>query len=172
MRSAFWFLPESRPTSNGIGDDGSEQEPAALAIRGGCSPELKENMLPEQRLPMRKDAKCCASSLNRNSAPGSMVLVAAICTVGKATVRRYPQRLEAAGLSWPLPADLDDVALGRRLFPPSTVASPDERCLPDWRRLNQKHLSDDRHRDFLPVALFALQKRDSMPCRDRRCSSQ
>jgi transposase len=58
--------------------------------------------------------------------------------VGKATIRRYPQRLEAAELSWPLPADLDDVALERRLFPPSPVASPDERCLPDWAAIHRE----------------------------------
>jgi hypothetical protein len=80
--------------------------------------------------------KCCASTLNRNSAPGS---IAAICTLGKATVRRYPQHLvEAAGLSWTLPADLHDVALERRRFSPSPVASPDKRCLPDWAAIYRK----------------------------------
>ena len=37
--------------------------------------------------------------------------IAAICKVAKSTVQRYLERLKAAGLSWPLPADLDDVAL-------------------------------------------------------------
>jgi transposase len=49
----------------------------------------------------------------------------------RSTVQRYLERLKAAGLSWPLPSDLDDVALERRLYPPPPVASPEERCLPD-----------------------------------------
>jgi hypothetical protein len=60
--------------------------------------------------------------------------IATICKVGKSTVQCYLERLRAAGLSRPLPADLDDVALERLLFPPPPVASPQERCLPDWRR--------------------------------------
>jgi len=57
--------------------------------------------------------------------------IAAICTVGKGTVQRYLGRLRAAGLSWPLPADLDDVVLERQMFPPLPVASSQERFLPD-----------------------------------------
>jgi DNA-binding transcriptional regulator LsrR (DeoR family) len=54
--------------------------------------------------------------------------IASICKVAKSTVQRYLERLKAAGLSWPLPSDLDDLALERRLFPrlrwrrPSNVA--------------------------------------------------
>jgi hypothetical protein len=59
----------NRDPSNGIGDDGSEQEQAAFAIPGGCSPELKKNILPEERLPLEKSANSCTSTSNRNSAP-------------------------------------------------------------------------------------------------------
>ena len=64
--------------------------------------------------------------------------IAAICTVGKGTVQRYLRRLEAAGLSWPLPAELDDVALERRLFPPPPIAPPQERPLPDCAAIHQE----------------------------------
>jgi hypothetical protein len=37
-----------------------------------------------------------------------------------------------------LPADLDDVALERRLFPPPPVASPEERCLPDCAAIHRE----------------------------------
>jgi transposase len=51
--------------------------------------------------------------------------------VGKGTVHRYLRRLESAGLSWPMPADLDDVALERCLFPPPPVVPSQERPVPD-----------------------------------------
>jgi transposase len=57
--------------------------------------------------------------------------IARICKVAKSTAQRYLERLKAAGLSWPLPADQDNVALEWRLFPPPPVASPEQRCLPD-----------------------------------------
>ena len=44
--------------------------------------------------------------------------IAKICSVGKGTVRRYLKRIAAAGLSWPLPAELDDATLEQRIFPP------------------------------------------------------
>ena len=64
--------------------------------------------------------------------------IATICAVGKGTVQRYLERLKAAGLSWPLPAELDDVALERRLFPPPPVASPEDRCLPDCATIHRE----------------------------------
>ena len=64
--------------------------------------------------------------------------VGSICKVSKSTVQRYLERLKAAGLSWPLPSDLDDVALERRLFPPPPVAPPEERCLPDCAAIHRE----------------------------------
>jgi Bacterial regulatory protein, arsR family len=64
--------------------------------------------------------------------------IAAICKVGKGTVQRYLRRLEAAGVSWPLPADLDDVALERCLFPPPPVVASQERPLPDWAAVHRE----------------------------------
>ena len=42
--------------------------------------------------------------------------IAQACAVGLGTVTTYLQRATAAGLSWPLPGDLDDAALEARLF--------------------------------------------------------
>jgi hypothetical protein len=58
--------------------------------------------------------------------------------VRRSTVQRCLERLKSAGLSWPLPADLDDVALERRLFPPPPVASPAQRCLPDCAAIHKE----------------------------------
>ena len=43
--------------------------------------------------------------------------IARACGVAKGTVAKYVERAQAAGLSWPLPADWDDAALEARLFP-------------------------------------------------------
>ena len=42
--------------------------------------------------------------------------IAQACTVGLGTVTAYLQRATAAGLTWPLPDDLDDAALEARVF--------------------------------------------------------
>ena len=43
------------------------------------------------------------------------------CQIGvaRSTIQEYLARVEAAGLSWPLPDDLTDEALDRLLFPRS-----------------------------------------------------
>jgi hypothetical protein len=64
--------------------------------------------------------------------------IASICKVSRSTVQRSLERLKAAGLSWPLPADLDDVALERRLYPPAPVASPEQRMLPDCAAIHKE----------------------------------
>ena len=57
--------------------------------------------------------------------------IARACSVGAGTVSEYLQRAANAGLSWPLPDDLDDATLEARLFakpgPPETP-----RSLPDF----------------------------------------
>jgi transposase len=64
--------------------------------------------------------------------------IGSICKVSKSTVQRYLERLKAAKLSWPLPSDLDDVALERHLFPPPPVVSPEQRCLPDCAAIHRE----------------------------------
>ena len=58
--------------------------------------------------------------------------IARSCSISHSTVGEYLQRAEAAGLSWPLPADMDEDALFRLLFP--TPAHPGAKAIPspDW----------------------------------------
>ena len=53
------------------------------------------------------------------------------------TVLRYIKRAQACGLSWPLPAELDDAELERRLFPPPRPPSV-PRPQPDWVAVNRE----------------------------------
>lgn len=62
--------------------------------------------------------------------------MAQACGVGLGTVTAYLQRARAAGLSWPIPDDLDDSALEARLFRRPTRAV--DRTLPVWADLHQE----------------------------------
>ncbi|MEO6236028.1 MAG: IS21 family transposase, partial [Vicinamibacterales bacterium] len=64
--------------------------------------------------------------------------IAQACAVGLGTVSEYLARAAAAGVVWPLPDDLDDAALERRLFArPADVAGRD-RTVPAWPALHQE----------------------------------
>ena len=64
--------------------------------------------------------------------------IAQACTVGLGTVTTYLQRVAAAGLSWPLPDDLDDAALEARVFARPAVPPARERVVPEWPQLHQE----------------------------------
>lgn len=70
--------------------------------------------------------------------------IALAAGVGIGTVSEYVARASAAGLSWPLPEDLDDAGLERLLFP-STSIDRDARPIPDWvwvhNELKRKHVT-------------------------------
>ncbi|MCL2459663.1 MAG: hypothetical protein FWF31_12655, partial [Desulfobulbus sp.] len=53
------------------------------------------------------------------------------CGVGKTTVDDTINRATAAGLSWPLPFDLDDEALELRLYPPVVASTRRKLSSPD-----------------------------------------
>jgi transposase len=52
--------------------------------------------------------------------------------ISRPTVAEYVRRAQAAGLSWPLPATLDEAAVERWLFPPRPALSVFPRPEPDW----------------------------------------
>jgi transposase len=64
--------------------------------------------------------------------------IASICKISRSTVQRCLERLRAAGLSWPLSADVDDAALERRLYPPLAVASAERGSLPDCAAIHRE----------------------------------
>src|SRR5712691_3317772 len=64
--------------------------------------------------------------------------IAQACTVGLGTVTTYLQRAAAAGLAWPLPADLDDATLEARVLARPAVPPARDRVVPDWSQLHQE----------------------------------
>ena len=85
--------------------------------------------MPAERVSMRK----IREALRLTHAMGmSRRLVGEATGIGKTAVGEYVRRAAAAGLSWPLPDEIDDGELERRLFPPADTVSPAARIEPDW----------------------------------------
>ena len=66
----------------------------------------------------------------------SLRKVAASAQVPFSTVSDYVRRAKAAGLTWPLPDDMDDDVLEARLFPSATGTAKASRPAPDWAKVH------------------------------------
>ena len=64
--------------------------------------------------------------------------IAQACGLGLGTVSTYLQRALAAGLTWPLPEDLDEAALEARLFTRPVAPATADRVLPNCATLHQE----------------------------------
>jgi len=64
--------------------------------------------------------------------------IANICALGKGTVRCFLERAEAAQISWPLPPELDDTALEKKLFPPLLPPPAGPRPQPDYASIHRE----------------------------------
>jgi transposase len=84
--------------------------------------------MAQSRLSMRK-----IRDVLRLSAAGlSKRQIAASLGIGPTAAGACLRRARDAGISWPLPDDLDDDALERRLYPAPAADAKDWRSLPDW----------------------------------------
>jgi transposase len=70
--------------------------------------------------------------------------IAASTGAGKTTVYEMLARAEVAGISWPLPDDLDDETLEVMLYPPPSAELAASRPAPDWREVHRE-LKRGRH---------------------------
>ncbi len=91
--------------------------------------------MPTERLSMRRIRDLlrlkCAQGLSERAIALSLGL-------GKGTVGGYLARARQAGLSWPLPPELDDDSLELLLFPSPTMASRLDRPVPDWAVMDRE----------------------------------
>jgi transposase len=91
--------------------------------------------MPAQRLSMRKIKEvlrlCWGQGLSKRKTARS-------CGISRPAVDEYLRRAEEAGLSWPLPAELDDGALERLLFPCAPRLPAAARALPDWSTIHRE----------------------------------
>ena len=58
--------------------------------------------------------------------------VAQSLNLSRSTVKEYRVRAERAGVSWPLPENLNEEALEQKLFPPAGLPRPPVKALPDF----------------------------------------
>ncbi len=92
--------------------------------------------MPQERLSVRKIREVIrlhyeAGISNRAAARA--------CRVSNSTVGEYLERTEKAGLTWPLPEDLSDEELYRRLYPEESNPRPAaERPMPNWEEVHRE----------------------------------
>ena len=101
--------------------------------------------MANKRLSMRKIKEilrlCWHEGLSARQAARS-------CSVAKGTVSNVVDRARKAGLSWPIPEDLDEAALENRLFPSSIPLEVERRNMPSFEyirtELTRKHVTLQR----------------------------
>ena len=109
--------------------------------------------MPTERLSMRKIREVLRLRIEGGL---SHRAIAQSCGIGCTAARGYLLRAKEAGLSWPLPAELDDAALEALLFPPQP--SEKERPLPDWRCVHR-----ELRRNGVTLALLWHEYRAAQP---------
>lgn len=92
--------------------------------------------MPAERLSMRHLRELLRL---RHSSGLSQYAIARSLGLAQGTVSKYLWRARQAGLSWPLPVELDeDDRLEARLFPPPLDLPPDKRRKPDWAEVHRE----------------------------------
>lgn len=64
--------------------------------------------------------------------------IAKSCSTSRSTVSEYVSRAEAAGLSWPLPPEMDEGRLETLLFPPKPGIPFSPRSMPQWEEIHKE----------------------------------
>lgn len=92
--------------------------------------------MPAERVSMRKIKEILrlkwSCGLSRRQ-------IARSCALARSTVAEYLRRAQAAGLSWPLPAEWDDARLEELLFPAVAYMPADQRPMPNWAEIHQEY---------------------------------
>jgi len=84
--------------------------------------------------------------------------IAKSCNIARSTIRDYLERAQNAGLSWPLPPDLDDGRLEALLFPSVPEEPPGKRGLP-----SMEYIRKELTRKRVTLRLLWLEYRQANP---------
>jgi len=90
--------------------------------------------MSKRKMPMRKIKEILRMKWSCNI---SERRIATSCGVARSTVSDCIGRAQAAGLSWPLPDDMDDARLDALLYPLPAPSSK-QRPMPDWSYVHQE----------------------------------
>ncbi len=89
--------------------------------------------MPAERLPMRKIREV----LRLKYACGvSDRVIARSVGIGRTAIAEYVRRAAVIGITWPIPEELDDTALERKLFAPAGYNPPRSKPLPEWGHIH------------------------------------
>jgi hypothetical protein len=85
--------------------------------------------------------------------------------IGSTTVGEYLRRAKDAGLTWPLPEDMDDASLERLLYPGSPGMAV-KRPVPDWEYVHKelKRKSVTLYHSLLVFSFFTFSLIYSIGC--------
>ena len=84
--------------------------------------------------------------------------IAASCNIARSTVRDYLFRASEAGLSWPLPSDLDDNVLEQMIFPAGPVSLAGKRGMP-----SPEYIRKELTRKSVTLRLLWLEYKQANP---------
>ena len=114
--------------------------------------------MPAERLPMRH----LRELLRLYHAGLPQHVIAKSLGLAQGTVSKYLSRARGAGLTWPLPPDLDDdERLEARLFPPPPDLPAALRPKPDWAEVHR-----ELRRPDVTLTLLSRQTRRLAPALD------
>ena len=91
--------------------------------------------MPSERLSMRRIRDLLRPKFENGL---SSRVIAASLGISKGAVGEYLRRARAAGLAWPLPEEMTDTALERRLFPTAPDVAAIGRPEPNWAYVDQE----------------------------------
>ncbi len=91
--------------------------------------------MANRRLSMRKINEVLRLKLEKGF---SARQIAKSCDISRSTVKDYLDRAQLNGLTWPLPDNLDDAAVGHLLFPSATQINTDKRLMPPMEYIHQE----------------------------------
>ncbi len=91
--------------------------------------------MPAERTPMRKIKEVLRL---RFEAKLGVRQISCSLKMGLGTVSLHLERAEAAGLSWPLPEDMDDQVLESALFPSQPASARTAYVEPDYAQMHEE----------------------------------
>ena len=63
--------------------------------------------------------------------------IATCLSLSRETVSKTLSRAKAAHLAWPLPQEMDEATLERRLYPPAQILRDKDRPVPEWAQIHR-----------------------------------
>src|SRR5271163_4359335 len=85
--------------------------------------------MPAERLSMRKVREVLRL---KYACGASERVIARSVGIGRTAIGEYIRRAAVIDITWPVPEELDDAALERKLFAPAGYNPPRSKPLPEW----------------------------------------